>query len=86
MSDSGRELARHPAVAVPSCRGLPHPCNMLFIKQEHLDLFFLKKQSCVQIDFDELTFSRGKISSVEVSFLGVAVPYCTICNSPGTLY
>lgn len=47
---------------------------------------FLKKQSCVWIDFDELTFSRGKISSVEVLFLGVAVPYCTICNPPGTLH
>lgn len=45
---------------------------------------FFKSQTCVQVDFDKLTFSRGKMSSVEVSFLGVAVPYYAICNPPGT--
>lgn len=33
--------------AVPSCHGLPRPCNVLFIKQEHLDVFERGKKSKV---------------------------------------
>lgn len=45
MSSGSQEPAQHPAVSVPSCCGLPHSCNVLFIKQEHLDFlfFFLTK-------------------------------------------
>lgn len=69
----------HPAAGSP----IPATC---YLSNKNIWIYFFKKQSCVRIDFDELTFSRGKISSVEVSFLGVAVPYCTICNPPGTLH
>lgn len=69
----------HPAVGSP----IPATCY-LSNKNIWISFFFFLNQNCVWFDFDKLTFSRGKISSVEVSFLGVAVPYCTICNPPGT--